>query len=294
MNLSISTAQSRKIQVAVKALLTLVSIYFVYTQVPFREILTTLKNVHLFFFFLAFLMFNISKVVSAFRLNRFYREIGLLINEWFNLKLYYLGMFYNLFLPGSIGGDGYKVYLLRQYSGQPTRLIASATLLDRLSGLAVLSVLTAVFVLNSEFATLSPFIFWIAGVGGGLGLPCYYLLVRLAFHRFLSAFVFTTHLSFWVQIGQVACASFLLQSLSVESHYFGYLTLFMLSSVVAVLPISIGGVGIRELVFLYGIRFLDVEEHQAIAFSILFFAVIAISSIIGLCVIPFIRRDSSH
>jgi glycosyltransferase 2 family protein len=30
------------------------------------------------------------------------------------IQLYLLGIYYNLFLPGGIGGDGYKIYLLKQ------------------------------------------------------------------------------------------------------------------------------------------------------------------------------------
>jgi len=201
-------------------------------------------------------------------------------------------MFYNLFLPGSVGGDGYKVFLLRQQHEIPTRQIASATLLDRLSGLAVLSLLTLIFVLCSEYVSISPYIHGAAWLGLILVLPLYYLMVRWVFGRFLPAFMSTTYLSFWVQVGQVACAVFILQALTVESYYFGYLTLFMLSSVVAVLPISIGGVGVRELVFLYGVRYLNVEASQAVAFALLFFSIVALSSLMGLFVIPHLRKHS--
>jgi len=294
MNLSLSSTYSRKLQVLVKVVLTLTAIYFVYTQVPFQDIYQIIQEIHLHHFLGAFAMFNISKVVSAFRLNRFYRETGLHLTERFNLKLYYVGMFYNLFLPGSVGGDGYKVFLLRQQHQIPTRQIASATLLDRLSGLAVLTLLTLVFVLYSEYVSISPYIQVAAWLGLILVLPLYYLMIRWVFSRFLPAYMPTTHLSCWVQVGQVACAVFILQALSVDSHYFGYLTLFMLSSVVAVLPISIGGVGVRELVFLYGVRYLNVEASQAVAFAVLFFAVVAMSSLVGLLILPYLRKQSSQ
>lgn len=54
-----------------------------------------------------------------------------------NLKLYALGMFYNLFLPGGSGGDGYKVYLLRKLYKAPVKHLLSAVLLDRINGVAV-------------------------------------------------------------------------------------------------------------------------------------------------------------
>lgn len=58
-------------------------------------------------------MFNISKIISSIRLNRYFKDINLSLSQTYNLKLYYLGMFYNLFLPGGIGGDGYKIYIIK-------------------------------------------------------------------------------------------------------------------------------------------------------------------------------------
>ncbi len=55
----------------------------------------------------------------------------------YNLRLYYTGMFYNLFLPGGVGGDVYKVMVLKKR--ELSILSATkATLLDRVTGLLVL------------------------------------------------------------------------------------------------------------------------------------------------------------
>ncbi len=56
----------------------------------------------------------------------------------------------------------------------------------------------------------------------------------------------------------------------------------MASSVVAVLPFTIGGVGARELVFLYGYQYLEIDKPTAIAFTILFFASTAITALLGI------------
>ena len=60
-----------------------------------------------------------------------------------------------------------------------------------------------------------------------------------------------------------------------------YLTLFLVSSVVAVLPISIGGVGVRELTFLYGFGLLGSDANSGVLFSFLFFLITALSSLAG-------------
>ncbi len=68
----------------------------------------------------------------------------------------------------------------------------------------------------------------------------------------------------------------------VDDLYIEYLTLFLLSSIVAVLPFTIGGVGARELVFIFGANYLMIDKNTAVAFSILFFMITAVSSFTGI------------
>ena len=52
------------------------------------------------------------------------------------LKLYYVGLFFNNFMPGNVGGDAKKVYDIRMQGGQDTVGAGlTATFFDRLFGL---------------------------------------------------------------------------------------------------------------------------------------------------------------
>ena len=120
-------------KVAAQLVIAVLAIYYVFQDIDFEELKSTVLSAHIGWLFLAFLAFNASKILSAFRLNYFFRALGLDLKERFNLKLYYLGMLYNQFLPGGIGGDGYKVYLLNKWYGNSIKMLVSATLLDRVS-----------------------------------------------------------------------------------------------------------------------------------------------------------------
>ncbi len=54
-------------------------------------------------------------------------------------------MFYNLFLPGSISGDAYKVVRLTKDFNVAYKKTTAAVLLDRFSGLLALGLLLGVF-----------------------------------------------------------------------------------------------------------------------------------------------------
>ncbi len=278
------TATRKRVGFLIKLVLSATALYFVFRKIDLQETWQTLLQTNVGFFALALLAFNLSKVVAAFRFKLLLYPLGIRLSDGYNLRLLYISMFYNLFLPGSIGGDGYKVYLLKQQHDATVKRLAGATLLDRLSGLALLVMMTGGFLLFSSFMVEVPYYDALVIVGTALVLPGFYLGVRWVFPLFRSQFWLTTHLSFWVQAGQVLAAVFLLLSLSVQQHYLDYLTLFMVSSVVAVLPFTIGGVGARELVFLYGFQYLAIEQETAITFTLLFFLVTAFTSLAGLFV----------
>ena len=226
----------------------------------------------------AVVFFTISKIVSAFRLNIYFRNIAVNLPERTNLRLYWLGMFYNLFLPGGIGGDAYKVIALHRKGKFPVRLLSAAVLLDRLSGVAGLGILSSIYYFllfkGAQYSTLITLL-----VVPGLGL--YYLLVRHLFRTFLQSFTSTLMLGIVVQFLQVICVYCLMYSIGLSTNLNAFVLLFLLSSVVAILPFTIGGLGAREVVFLWGSGQLGLDPHQSIYISVLFYLVTVLVSFVG-------------
>jgi uncharacterized membrane protein YbhN (UPF0104 family) len=64
--------------------------------------------------------------------------------------------------------------------------------------------------------------------------------------------------------------------------YFSYILLFLISSIAAVLPVTIGGAGAREIVFLYGKKIMDVSPETGIAIGLIFFLITVTSSLPGI------------
>jgi uncharacterized membrane protein YbhN (UPF0104 family) len=231
---------------------------------------------------LALIAFNISKTISSFRLNSFFSAIGLILPDLYNLKLYYVGMFYNLFLPGGIGGDGYKVFLLNRSHKTKVKHLISATLLDRISGMMALAFLALLLALFVNLSFIGPWITWVLIGILVIAYPTYYFIFRLLFKNFINAFNISNIFSQGVQLAQLLCAYLILKALLVSDLYMEYMILFLLSSVVAVLPFTVGGIGARELVFIFGADYLLIDKNTAVAFSILFFVITAVSSFTGI------------
>lgn len=60
-----------------------------------------------------------------------------------------------------------------------------------------------------------------------------------------------------------------------------YQLMLLLSSIVTVLPLTIEGIGTRELVFVYSHAVVGIDEAAAVAFSLIFFLISALVSLVG-------------
>jgi uncharacterized membrane protein YbhN (UPF0104 family) len=266
------------------------AIGYVTGKIDFNQLRAVFASANLFWLLGAFILFNLSKILSSVRLNLYYHSLTITLNQMDNLRLYYIGMFYNLFLPGGISGDGYKIYLLNKHYHSGFKLLTAATLLDRISGLSALIVLAGILFTFSRFAFLNPFLLPLALIGAVSVIPAVYIMNRVLFKSFIELFKITTFYAFGVQLLQLLCALSIVFAIDMQGHMLDYLTLFLISSVISVLPISIGGIGLRELTFLYGFGLIGGDTTSAVSFSVLFFLITALSSSVG----GFIKVPFSH
>lgn len=273
----------KAVKLLIKLLLTALALYLVFRKIDTATTLAIVKGADTFYLFLALLLFILSKVFSAFRLNYFFQDLGLRLSTGENLKLYGIGMFYNLFLPGGIGGDGYKVFLLNKSYKIPVKQLLQAVLLDRLNGLVVLVFLMLLLVFWVDIAVVFPLpIDGLATAGVILLALGFYGMMRLFFSVFMTSTGITLMYSFLVQMTQLVCAYFILIALGIHTQIMEYQFVFLLSSVVAVLPLTIGGVGARELVFILSHEYMGIDKNAAVAFSLLFFLITAFTSLVGI------------
>jgi glycosyltransferase 2 family protein len=272
------------LKTSVKLLLTGLALYLVFQQVDIDQLQDLSQSLHWPWIAGAFFLFVWSKVATAIRLNHYFNNLGIHLSAWENWKLYLIGMFYNLFLPGGIGGDGYKVYLLHQDHKTPLKQLIKASLLDRLSGLVSILVVLAVLFLWVEVPipfTKTPFWFFLCLGLIPTCLVAFWGIQHYFFTDFIPSFWPSMTWSLVGQVAQMACVYFLLLGLGIDQDLLAYQVIFLVSSLVAVLPLTIGGVGARELVMVYAHAYAGVEEAPAVAFSLLFFLISASVSLVG-------------
>lgn len=231
---------------------------------------------------------------------------------------YLIGYFFNNFLPTSVGGDAARMFLAGKECGN-YRVGVNSVLADRFSGLLALvlvglcGLFLAPLIIGQTFTAL------FAGCGTFLWLlllvPLVYEPARLALAglngrgRVLSCLFGVVHgtLHYFTRRGlfvQLAWTSLLYQLLTVATYLAAAKALHMdvtLAQMLAVvpvvalltlIPISLNGLGVREGGFAYFLARDGVPEADAIALSLLVYAISLAFSIAGAVVLTFYRKRS--
>ena len=215
------------------------------------------------------------------------------------LRLYFLCMFTNLFLPGLIGGDATRaLYLGRRHS----RLgeAAASVVADRGIGLLALFWLAAVMALLMRKSLPPSVIHPTIAVGavtfiGYLAGP---LLARLVprlprrLHRAAgivlpylhrpAALIPSVVLSVILQMSLAVCQWMLAQGLGVDASLWLFLLAVPITNVFASLPVTLGGLGIRETAYLLLLGSAGVSHDDAIALGLLWFATAMLGGLTGI------------
>ena len=267
------------VKLLLKISITGLSLYLVFLKVEVRDLKDAFSKSNPLYLFLALIAFIISQIISASRLNTFFKGIGLNIPAVYNFKIYLLGMFYNLFLPGGIGGDGYKIFLLRKKFSIKGRRLFQAIFFDRLSGLWALGLIISMLVIFIPYLGIPN---WIPFTVVFTGSIAYYVIMRRFFQDYSHNFFFTHFKALLVQSMQVISVIILLYALNHDGKFAPYLFMFLASSLVAIFPFTVGGLGARELVFVYGAQYFNMDQQLAVIISLLFYCISAILSLSGI------------
>jgi len=259
-------------------------LYFVFTKIAFEEVSANLKQINSFYLCLSGVFLLVSQWVSAIRLNLFFHSIDYNLSQKSNFILYLVGMFYNFFIPGGIGGDAYKVIVLKKKFEWKAKKLTGALFIDRFSGL------TAIFslLLILGYVSLSKYVETIsdslASISLLSGLVVVFIVSKIfvfkVFPSYKKVFEKTLFLSVLVQVLQLLTVTFLVLGYGAEQFIYEYLLVFLVSVVLSI--ISFAGIGVREYVFYQSAQWLHFDQQVSVTIGLLFTCLTAIISLGGI------------
>ena len=258
------------IQLSISILFVSLTIY----KIDIRSFINIFNKVDLNFFLLSPIAYFISQIIASERLRNLLNISGFKLTFFENGKIYLIGIFYNFFIPGGIGGDIYKTYLFKKIYNWEVSQTIKIIIKDRLIGLGVLFILL-VFLDNDLILKLNLFNKIILS------------LILFAIGSFITKVVFENNngfvkslfLSIAVQLFQFISIILIILSLKIDSNLIEILFVFIISSILSVF--SFGGIGIREYIFYSAAYVLTISEELSTSIGLLFTISAVICSVPG-------------
>ena len=282
---------------------------YVLTRVSPGELLATIRRVHPGVLGAAAVLYLLGQALSALRWWILGRAVGLGRPLLDYLRFYAIGMFFNLFGPSTLGGDAIRVLYLGR--GQRRMLAAGSVLFDRLSGFVMLVALGAVAQLvfhprlpralaaTVSSAGLMMLAAWIALPRLVRFLPREQRLRRTVeeelapFWRDGSLLLSAAVLSLVFHVSQVAVQYLLGLATGVALPFWYCLVFHPLVALATALPVSLGGFGVREGGYVLLLGRIGIRPADAVALSLLWFAVTAVAGLVGGLVFSTYRRRAA-
>ena len=289
----------------IKISVTLLGLAVVLTRFDARAIGLVISQADLKWLLVGFLLFNAGVLLRAYRWQILVRSLNADVPFRRLAELYFVGGFFNVFLPSGFGGDVVRVLELAQ--DVPAGLAAGTVVIDRLTGLMMLFAL-ALLALPFRPEDFPAQLTWVIVVICTGGLVAGFVLLQGSLLRrfgellperllnagngFIPKLTEAIEECGWRAIAGAMGVSVLfnlLQSgwwtttawaLGLAVPYFYMLLVVPLLSLVMLIP-SIGGLGLRELIAPMLFAPAGLTPEQAIALTLLVFALERLSGLMG-------------
>jgi uncharacterized protein (TIRG00374 family) len=309
-----------RIRLVAKILVSLGLLVFLLVKISFSELVGLFESLDIGVIVGAMSVFLLSNIIGSLQWHLLLKSSGVQILFHKTIRVYFIGLFFNNFLPANIGGDAVKVYDVSKVGNSVYQVVA-VTLLDRIIGIFSLCLLACVAVLT--FVKTPPidnlWLYFVIFVGCMTPVLGFYFVKPLG--QILRWLVGTLRPLSWDKGGssildylgefkarkplilQLILISVVIQSLRVFTHILvaislgiaiaptviGLFFVFVpLLSLAMIPPITINGLGIREGLGILLFSQAGIGQTDAFAIEFLTYVVSVSVSLLGL--VSFLTR----
>jgi len=271
-------------------------------QIIRRGIKNSFEDIRVWWVVLTAAGFGLTYVIVAFRWWYLLRVLGVKLPLWEVMRLAYLGLFFNNIVPGTVGGDLVKAWYVSKHEHKTAGVLVSI-FLDRILGLITMAMIAAIMlcvVLLSgaeSLEKLRPAVITVAVVGGLLVGALSFLLsdtLRRWFHldkiykrlpiahhleaageavtiyrQRLGSLVLAVCMTLVAHLIMFCSIGFLGMAMGMNTAIFTFLVYLPLIYIIGAIPITPGGVGIVENLYVKFFATATVGASTIIALAML-------------------------
>jgi uncharacterized protein (TIRG00374 family) len=307
-----------------KVIISIGLISWLLSRADLSQIWQTIQSANMGLLILAFAMFYIAYFITSKRWQLLLAALDVPARLTTLVQSFAIAIFFNNFLPSTIGGDAFRIYDSYRLGAGKARAVA-VIFIDRIIGLSALLILAFVAsLIAGEVAAQIPLLrlflvaavagiailAWIVFGNGGKALlaltkgdnPVFKIAHRImdklysGFHLFQgrSDVMFKAiGLSLLLQTNVVIHCLIIVAALHIEVPTIALFIIIPLSYLIMTAPISINGIGLRESVFVFFFGLYGVSQEQALAFAFVSFGMILAQGVVGGIVFMLRRSESA-
>lgn len=295
----------------VKIILSVLILTILFYKTDVNKFYAIMKGADMQIFFFAFFLFIVAQTISTYRWKMLLHTEKMNVHFYNLVGYYFIGMFFNLFMPTIVGGDVVRGYYLYKKSNMGSESAASI-FVERLSGFFALMVIgllsliigysyindKPVIVILLAFITLGFFAFllliaskgvrdrvnnfikdgrleWVRQKLKGISES----IKRYRNHK--EVVIRVVLLSFLVQMIGIFIFYFISKSLSFNVSLAYFFLFVPIITVISMAPVTFGGLGVREFLAIFLFHKVGLGTTEALSLSLLWFSISVIASIFG-------------
>ena len=286
----------------IKLLISLGLLFILFRVFDFRKSYDALRGMDLALFAIALALFQLSLLLRSFRWRFLLDAVDVHVPIPRLLYLYYVGVFFNTFLPSGFGGDAIKMYELARYSHKGSEAVGTV-FVDRLAGIIVLFIM-GLLAWPFTYRTLprqAAYFLLLASSAGLIAIWVFFQrrfaewLLRFfpdKFRKTLQSLYDAVHTcgtrALWKALAVSAVFNvalfglnyFIALSMGVDIPFIYFVAFMPVLSLAMLLP-SVGALGTREGAYLLLFGTVGVSEPIAIAMSMAFYLINVLTGLVG-------------
>ena len=286
---------SPRLRYLLKLLVSITIIFIILSQIDWQTLSKTLQRADYALLCLAFLLLWVERVWAVFKWRFLLVAHDISISLWKLFTIYNIGAFWGMFLPSSLSTDVVRGYYLTKNIDNMD-LSAASVVVDRMMGLFSLLFLCLLSILfySSTFDTsLIHYVLILTLCGVGFGIAVHLDIVSdflerrvkffthnalgakllgmhrvfLSFKKLPSLMVTSFFYSVILQLIRIITMYVTARAFQIDLELIKFFIVVPITVIVIMIPVSIGGLGVREgsFVSLFGLVGLNINESFAIS-----------------------------
>jgi uncharacterized protein (TIRG00374 family) len=306
----------RRLGLIVRSAISLLCVFLVVRSANWSSVWTHVRTMDVRWLVVSFLAFAPTLLIVSWRWRLLLGAHGVFLKFWRVLELNMIGQFFSAFLVGTTGGDVVKIFYVARNVPQKKTAVGFTVIVDRVIGMVAmlffgvaLSFTQLPLLLSTHFTRAFTGTFYLFAAGavvasiGATVAPLF--LARPGIRAFLDKLPFASKVSKVLAAYETTARSFgrnlvallvslpsnvcmvfmgycITQAMHIPGiHLLAFFSILTIVNMLIALPVSMNGIGVRELLFKNFLGLLGIDGNTAVTFSLTFFVLNLIWSLLG-------------